>query len=1233
MSSSPAQLTEEAWAACEGNPKLLLEFTLFVKNAGCLAVTPAGVTFDRDKLPHEGLPGSVEQYLASAWANFGQLERELLTAMALLFTPQPFPILAEVTSLEIWQIDQLISELAERGLVTFRSIGTRALPAVESEMHRQLYTSSLSKADTRSIHKRIAAALESSPRLAASQPETLAFHCFHAGRRKHSLRYALKGTERELSACNFERARQLADIARQGGAETSDLAALYFEIYRRWGKFEEGVGELGKLADKSEDRDTQQAGVYQAELHFRAGAFDSACELLEPLLEKEDNPLRGQVLALLARVYFNRGKLDDSRRTGEKGMLELAQGSREFALCAAMVGLVRVYQGRLKQGVKYLETALGVLVEAGSPSDLAFVQNSTGLAYHKLKDYTQAVEHYQKSLEVATAAGDHERINISGMNLSVVFQETGEFSMAISKYKEALAMAYQAQNLPVLARVYNNLGNIHRYLGVLEKAREYTEQSLELSDRLGLDQMRGLNRMLLGEILTYQGRWDEAGEMYDRANAIFDQQSAAEELVECDIDRVELLCAMDKLDGALELGLEATDYCLRYKLDNHRLRAILATAGCLVRRDREGDAADAAQLLEQAEDLITDEGNPELEWKLWSRYTCAHASLGEPEKAEATLRRAETALAEVKRKVPQEFQSVFFKRPDRERDMMEFARLSSRMAQLAETIMPGGAPGVDMLKKQRWMSQLIQMNKRLLAQHDLEKLLETLIDVVVDLSGAERGFVILRARSGLDVVVARNMDREVIRRSRSKFSTSIAYEVLETGETVRLEDAIEAGDFREKESIMALRIRSVICLPIIGRSETIAAMYLDNRFKPSVFNESVVEMLKAFAEQAALAIENANLLQKYRATVEELEVSRAEVDRLNRQLEEKVRFQEALLVQKTEEISRQREQLEDRYQFASIVGRSRALSELFALMERVKETHVPVLVTGESGVGKELVARALHFSGPRRAARFVSINCAALPDTLLESELFGYVKGAFTDASEERKGLFSQADGGTLFLDEVGDMSLAMQAKLLRVLQEGEFAPLGSEQIITVDVRIVAATNRDLKQMAGTGAFRQDLYYRLDVVSVLVPPLRDRKDDIPLLTEHFLDLFAERNKVARPALSLEAARVLMSYDWPGNVRELQSVVMTAAVFAEQGTITLTSLNSKPEVFSESPGGARPMAGFDTLELKALERQAIIAALRRSGGNKQQAARILGISRRALYNKLEAYRINPKTIGD
>jgi len=318
------------------------------------------------------------------------------------------------------------------------------------------------------------------------------------------------------------------------------------------------------------------------------------------------------------------------------------------------------------------------------------------------------------------------------------------------------------------------------------------------------------------------------------------------------------------------------------------------------------------------------------------------------------------------------------------------------------------------------------------------------------------------------------------------------------------------------------------------------------------------------------------------------------------------------------------------YDYSRIIGFSAAIREIFSLLDRVIPTSFPVLVQGESGTGKELIASAIHFNGPRREKAFLTENCSAVPESLLESELFGHVRGAYTGADRTRDGLFQRAHGGTLFLDEIGDMSPSMQTKLLRALQEGEVRKVGGSEVEKVDVRIIAATNRDLKQEVEEGRFREDLFYRLNVVAIRVPPLRERREDIQPLLEHFLAQACSDAKVPLKQISPAALRILTSYNWPGNIRELQNEVKRLVALGDDvvGPELLESLKSHPAL---SAGGAR--TGLAGRTLKDIERQAILETLKLAGGNKADAAKRLGISRRALYDKIEKYGITaPRPAG-
>jgi DNA-binding NtrC family response regulator len=323
-----------------------------------------------------------------------------------------------------------------------------------------------------------------------------------------------------------------------------------------------------------------------------------------------------------------------------------------------------------------------------------------------------------------------------------------------------------------------------------------------------------------------------------------------------------------------------------------------------------------------------------------------------------------------------------------------------------------------------------------------------------------------------------------------------------------------------------------------------------------------------------------------------------------------------------------RSQLEERYRLDSIIGRSGVMRDLFQLLETVAATTSTVLINGETGTGKELAARAIHHNSPRRYNRFVALNCSAIPETLLEAELFGHVRGAFTGAVANRQGRLEQAHKGTLFLDEVGTMSPALQAKLLRVLQEREFERVGDGHTIKVDVRIVAATHSDLQKMVADGSFREDLFYRLNVIPVHLPPLRDRREDIPLLVQHFLQqLGAEQSPARVITMSQEALRLLMSYDWPGNVRQLENVVERALAFS-QGRSQIEVSDLGPDIQKltasvEVRDGWFPDEGIDLERyMEGLELSLIRRSLERTQGNKVQAARLLNLKRTTLIEKLK-----------
>lgn len=331
-----------------------------------------------------------------------------------------------------------------------------------------------------------------------------------------------------------------------------------------------------------------------------------------------------------------------------------------------------------------------------------------------------------------------------------------------------------------------------------------------------------------------------------------------------------------------------------------------------------------------------------------------------------------------------------------------------------------------------------------------------------------------------------------------------------------------------------------------------------------------------------------------------------------------------------EQVSFLSEELKSKLYNEEIIGESESMQHVYMLIDRLKDIDTNVLITGESGTGKELVAKAIHESGKRRSERYIIVNCAAIPENLLELELFGCKRGAFTGATNDRKGKFELADKGTMFLDEIGDMPLRLQSKLLRVLQSREFTPIGGANVRYTDVRIVAATNRDLKNMIETGEFRQDLYYRLNVMEIKMPPLRERVGDIPALCGHFLSKLAKNMNKPIKGLTEEALKMLLEYEFPGNVRQLDNILEYAAIINSTGIIDVKDLPDYIGVRGEQEGIESIDMSIDeylaNTSIKDIERRAVEATLRKNNGRRDQTARDLGISKRGLLNKINEYRL-------
>ncbi len=520
----------------------------------------------------------------------------------------------------------------------------------------------------------------------------------------------------------------------------------------------------------------------------------------------------------------------------------------------------------------------------------------------------------------------------------------------------------------------------------------------------------------------------------------------------------------------------------------------------------------------------------------------------------------------------------------------------------------GGSTDADRLVK------ILHVVREMNREFERDRLLALILDRAVELTGAERGFVVL-LKEGQEVVhMARNIDREAVGEPDQKISSHIVKEVIRSGRTVLAQNAEADSRFAEFFSVRNLRLRSVIALPFRSKGKVIGALYLDNRFHPGNFSEREEHLLELFADQAVAAMEKAQLIK-------ELEQQREEISGLNRQLKEKLKSQDVELRHARTEIRSHRK--ERGWGFDRIVARSAGMQAVVREAKRFAGSDLPILLTGENGTGKELLARATHYGSSRQGRAFVAVNCAAFAEGLLESELFGHVRGSFTGADKDRAGLFEEADGGTLFLDEVGDMAASMQVRLLRALELGEIRRVGDSATRAVDVRVVAATNADLEGARGRGTFREDLYYRLSGCILRVPPLRERLEDIEPLAYAFLDEAARRE--GRQGLSISSAAIakLESYDWPGNVRELRNVILRLLVTASGSVVGPQEI-----VFDARAGLALP--GVDPVRVDRMLEEVDAAGHKLNERQKTGINRILAKGKLTFSEYTNLFRISKST---
>ncbi len=952
----------------------------------------------------------------------------------------------------------------------------------------------------------------------------------------------------------------------EGGVRGSlpSLRLLVAEAERRLGRYDRAEARLVGL-----DADVA-AQSRAAELARLRGDVPRARETAERAVATGG---AAEAALVLARLDLDRGGLEEAMSRVE-AVAPACEASPELrARCAELRALAAMARGSLREAERIAARAFDDALRADAAGPAARLATVVGAAILAQGRPALALHAFERGVELADGAGELHLGATARLNLGLVRLDLGVIGPGRESLEgSARTLARLGRDADV-ARALYNLAHAALLTADVESGRRFAGLSRAAADRAGDVTVSALLSLVEGDVALREGRFGEATQVLlraaERASALAPTM-AAQLLARAS----PLVLAAGRADDAERILAEAERHGEAAAVDVAIARVRLA----LHRNDLEGAARDGRELAR----VLAEAEAP------WEQRVRASLAVIDAHDAAGHRDLAQAERSECRRLLDQAFRHLDVGARRRLRQLPSFAKV----LESAPSVAPPDDPA-------RWRA-LATDAAWLLGEHRSSRLAEQVLRLALSTSGAERAYLVQREPDGAIRVVAGSSARGPLAPGeRDQLSRSICRRGFETGRPMATSHADVDERLRASESVQTLALRSVAFVPMPIDDGSLLGLYVEDRQRPSAFGDEDLALLSTLGRLSARAIAAATQRRKERRAARRLAIEQRS---LRRELDRRSAELEAL-----------RAHAEGPGAFHGVIAKSPAMLEVMRLARRVARAAVPVLVHGESGTGKELIARAIHAESPRAGRPFIAENCGAIPETLLESALFGHVKGAFTGADRDRAGLFEVADGGTLFLDEIGEMSPSMQVRLLRVLEDGQVRPVGSTKVRRVDVRIVAASHRDLAELVERGAFRQDLFFRLAVVRVDIPPLRDRVDDVPLLVAHFLEKHgSEDARFSRAAMDR-----MLAHPFPGNVRELENEVRRA--------IALSDGEIRPEHLSPAVRTRpRPDGGGGTRlrdQVDALERRLIEEALERHGGNQSRAAEALGVSRYGLQKML------------
>ena len=1195
LDSAPAELVDLIHRETEGNPYFVQVAVQALIEEHELARAGQDWHDDVSGLTRIPFPRSIGDAIARRLSRLDTVEARVLEALAVGEKPVEESLLHTVLEAEEGplRVGAAVEMLARRRLVArgVTAAGTLRLRLDHVRTREYIYES-MDWLRRRELHGRFGAALEAA---GTAGVEDLAHHFVNSPDSERALSYAEKAGTIAMSLCASERAihfferalelvgpsdaprrlrlqLNLAHGFRQGRDNTRAM-----ETYDRVIKGSRASG-LKRLAWEGTDG--------MMDVLWRTGQHDEAQRLAEktiPVLKAEgEKGILSGCLCSLANSMATRGRFDEAMRLNEEALsLRRDLGDmRGTAACLNNLGLLDMLRNPTEQGRAQMEESLALRRQLGDHQHASEVLGNLGLWHRKRGDLLSAAARLEEALESSRRHNDRWLMAQTQANLAGIYQAQARMDLALGAAREAVACARAVGDESLECEALDYQGMVERDLGRESQAAVIHERAAGLARRGGIasQEAYALASLALDRLSEDPRTLKEILRKAGKAAAGVDSAKLRARLHVAN-GRVCMTAA--ETSQALQLARQSIEEAAAAHLAQAEAEGHLLAAEALLVAEGEAKLSEAISEARRVVELASDHGLSEALWRghallasIAKRQNRRGVERDELANAAAAVERAAAAIAD------DATRAAYSAQPARADILRRAAVVSPR---------PGAASATPATTPERALSAIYEITTIINSMSDIDSLLDRVLDVGLGIVGGERGLIILldEATGEQHVAAARDLEDETVRDA-LEYSHSVVKEAA-SGRIILALDARSDDRFRNYKSVSLYAIKSLMCVPMRIRDRVLGTVYVDSRRQGAPFDDQDLRFLEAFGNLAAGAVEQARMQEKLAS----------ENVYLRREAGERNRYQ-------------------------NLIGKNVKMQAVYDLLEKVASSNLPVLIHGESGTGKELVARALHYSSPRRQRKFCSENVAAIPDTLLESEMFGHVRGAFTGADRDRKGLFELADGGTLFLDEIGDMSVPMQSKLLRALQEGEIRPVGGKEFRRVDVRIITATNKDLDRQMKEGRFREDLYYRINVVKIPLPSLRERKEDIPLLVDHFLQKIGRDSGKPPKKMEVGVLQLLLRYSWPGNVRELENEVARLAVLSAGDVITQRDVMESGELFEK----ITTLDEKDTFTpLEEMERRQIEKALMEAAGNRGRAAEMLGISRATIFRKLRKFNIS------